>query len=159
VDILTLEQSRLRGLLEISQSADNMVNLASQLDLCVRGISLQWDIDVSLKSDEPAIPVDAESAINIEHLVREVIANAVRHAGSKSLTVSLSLKQDALMMAVIDRNPAPEGEQGESKPALTLKSASLRHRLRLVSGEAYAEGLGHGTILSVRIPMQQVDDA
>ncbi len=159
VDILTLEQSRLRGLLEISHRADNMVNLASQLDLCVRGISLQWDIDVSLKSDEPAIPVDAESAMNIEHLVREVIANAVRHAKSKSLTVSLSLKQDALMMAVIDRNPSPEGEQGESKPALTLKSASLRHRLRLVSGEAYAEGLGYGTLLSVRIPMQQVDDA
>jgi hypothetical protein len=31
--------------------------------------------------------------------------------------------------------------------------------LRLVHGEAYAEGLGKGTLLSVRIPMQQVEDA
>ncbi len=130
------------GFLENSESADHTVNLVSQLDICVRSISLQWDIDVALQSDEPAIPVDAESSFNIEHLLREVIANAVRHAQSKSLTVSLSLKQDALMMAVIDLNPSTEGLQGFEKPALTLKSASLRDRLRLVSGEAYAEGLG-----------------
>ena len=159
VDIVTLEQSRLRGFLENSESTDHTVNLVSQLDICVRSISLQWDIDVALQSDEPAIPVDAESSFNIEHLLREVIANAVRHAQSKSLTVSLSLKQDALMMAVIDLNPSAEGAQGFEKPALTLKSASLRDRLRLVSGEAYAEGLEKGTLLSVRIPMQQVDDA
>jgi signal transduction histidine kinase len=159
VDILTLEQSRLRGFLEKSESGDHTVNLVSQLDICVRSISLQWDIDVALKSEEPAIPVDAESSFNIEHLIREVIANAVRHAKSKSLTVSLSLKQDALMIAVIDGNPLAEGGQGFEKPALTLKSASLRDRLRLVHGEAYVEGLGKGTLLSVRIPMQQVDDA
>jgi signal transduction histidine kinase len=158
VDILTLEQSRLRGILETSQSSDHMVNLVSQLDICARSISLQWSIDVRLNSEEPAIPVDPESALNIEHLLREVIANAVRHAKSKSLTVSLSLKQDALMMAVSDLNSLSEGEQGIEKPALTLKSASLRDRLRLVSGEAYAEGLGKGTLLSIRIPMQQVDD-
>jgi signal transduction histidine kinase len=159
VDIVTLEQSRLRGFLETSEASDHTVNLVSQLDICVRSISLQWSIDVTLSSDEPAIPVDPESSFNIEHLLREVIANAVRHAQSKSLTVSLSLKQDALMMAVTDLNPPAEGEQGFEKPALTLKSASLRDRLRLVSGEAYAEGLGKGTLLSIRIPMQQVDDA
>jgi signal transduction histidine kinase len=159
VDIVTLEQSRLRGFLENSESADHTVNLVSQLDISVRSISLQWGIDVALRSDEPAIPVDAESSFNIEHLLREVIANAVRHSDSKSLTVSLSLKQDALMMAVTDLNPRSEGEQEFEKPALTLKSASLRDRLRLVNGEAYAEGLGKGTLLSIRIPMQQVDDA
>jgi signal transduction histidine kinase len=159
IDIVTLEQSRLRGFLENSERADHTVNLVSQLDICVRSISLQWDINVALQSDEPAIPVDPESSFNIEHLLREVIANAVRHAKSKSLTVSLSLKHDALMMAVTDLNPESEGEQDTEKPALTLRSASLRDRLRLVSGEAYAEGLGKGTLLSIRIPMQQVDDA
>jgi signal transduction histidine kinase len=159
VDILTLEQSRLRGILETSQSTNHTINLVSQLDICARSISVQWSIDVGLSSEEPAIPVDHESALNIEHLLREVIANAVRHAKSNSLTVSLSLKQDALMMAVTDLSPLSEGEQGFEKPALTLKSASLRDRLRLVNGEAYAEGLGKGTLLSIRIPMQQVDDA
>ena len=157
VDIVTLEQSRLRGFLESSEAADHTVNLVSQIDICVRTISMQWGIDVKLDSVETAIPVDTESSFNIEHLLREVITNAVRHAKSKSLTVTLSLKQDALMMAVKDLSQPPEGTQVFEKSALTLKSASLRDRLRLVNGEAYAEGLGKGTLLSIRIPMQQVD--
>ena len=158
VDIVTLEQSRLRGFLEKSETDDHTVNLVSQIDICVRTISLQWGIDVKLKSDEPAIPVNTESSFNIEHLLREVITNAVRHAKSNSLTVSLSLKQDALMMAVTDLSQPPEGAQVFEKSALTLKSASLRDRLRLVNGEAYAEGLGKGTLLSIRIPMQQIEN-
>lgn len=159
VDILTLEQARLRGLLDISQTENKTVNLVTQLDICMRGISLQWDIDAKLVSEEPAIPIDTESAINIEHLLREVVANAVRHANSKSLTASLSLKQDALMMVVNDRSQSSTGGTGGTKASLTLQSASLRHRLRLVSGEAYAEGLEQGVLLAIRIPMQQVDDA
>lgn len=158
IDIVTLEQSRLRGFLENSETADHTVNLVSQMDICVRTISLQWGIDVKLKSEEPAIPVDAESSFNIEHLLREVITNAVRHAKSKSLTVTLSLKQDALMMAVTDLSQPLKGAQIFEKSALTLKSASLRDRLRLVNGEAYAEGLGKGTLLSIRIPMQQIEN-
>jgi signal transduction histidine kinase len=74
------------------------------------------------------------------------------------LTVALSLKQDALMMAVIDLSQPLEGPQVYEKPELTLESASLRERLRLVNGEAYAEGLGKGTLLSIRIPMQQIEN-
>jgi hypothetical protein len=40
-----------------------------------------------------------------------------------------------------------------------LQSASLQHRLRLVNGAAYAEGLVKGALLAITIPMQQVDDA
>jgi len=158
VDIVTLEQARLRGFLEPSDPEDYTVNLVSQIHICVRTISLQWGIDVKLKSEEPAIAVDKESLFNIEHLLREVITNAARHAKSKSLTVALSLKQDALMMAVIDLSQPLEGPQVYEKPELTLESASLRERLRLVNGEAYAEGLGKGTLLSIRIPMQQIEN-
>jgi signal transduction histidine kinase len=158
VDIINLEQSRLRGFLQRSDTDDYTVNLVTQIDICVRTISLQWGIEVKLKSEEPAIPVDTESSFNIEHLLREVITNAARHAKSKSLTVTLSLKQDALMMAVIDLSQPLDGPQAYEKPELTLESASLRERLRLVNGEAYAEGLGKGTLLSIRIPMQQIEN-
>jgi signal transduction histidine kinase len=158
VDIVTLEQTRLRGFLERNETADFTVNLVSQIDICVRTISLQWGIEVKLASEEPAIPVDTESSFNIEHLLREVITNAVRHAKSKSLTVTLSLKQDALMMAVTDVSHPIQEAHVHEKPALTLKSASLRDRLRILNGEAYVEGLGKGALLSIRIPMQQIEN-
>jgi signal transduction histidine kinase len=158
VDIVTLEQSRLRGFLESSPTAIDDVDLISQLDVCARTISLQWGIDVTLKSQEPAIQVDIGMSFNIEHLLREVVTNAVRHAKSKSLTVTLSLKQDAILMTVIDVSQPIQEAQVHEKPALTLKSASLRDRLRLLNGEAYVEGLGKGALLSIRIPMQQIEN-
>jgi signal transduction histidine kinase len=158
VDIVTLEQSRLRGFLESSPTAIDNIDLISQLDVCARTISLQWGIDVTLKSEEPAIQVDIGMSFNIEHLLREVVTNAVRHAKSKSLTVTLSLKQDALMMAVTDVSHPFQEAHVHEKPALTLKSASLRDRLRILNGEAYVEGLGKGALLSIRIPMQQIEN-
>jgi signal transduction histidine kinase len=158
VDIVTLEQSRLRGFLESSNIAANTVDLVAQLDICARTVSLQWGVDVTLKSEEPAILVDVESSFNIEHLLREVITNAVRHAKSKCLTVTLSLKQGTLIMSVLDLSEPLEGPQMQKNPALTLKSASLRDRLKLLNADAYVEGLGKGTLLSIRIPMQQIEN-
>jgi signal transduction histidine kinase len=158
VDIVTLEQSRLRGFLESSPTAVDKVDLVSQLDVCARTISLQWGIEVTLKSEEPAIQADIGISFNIEHLLREVVTNAVRHAKSKSLRVTLSLKHEALLMTVSYERQPFQDAQVHAKPALTLKSASLRDRLRLLSGEAYVEGLGKGALLSIRIPMQQIEN-
>jgi signal transduction histidine kinase len=159
-DILTLEQARLRGLLETSENEDHGINLVTTLDVALRAISMQWEIDARLESEEPAIPIDKESAINIEHLVREAVANAVRHANSTQLTVRLSLHQNALQIAIIDRADKSAGggakRGGKSMP---LKSASLLQRLRLVNGFAYAEGLDKSAILAVTIPMQRIDNA
>jgi signal transduction histidine kinase len=157
-DILTLEQVRLRGLLETSESENDTINLVARLDICLRTISLQWEIDAKIESEEPAVPVDRESALNIEHLVREAVANAVRHAKISALTVRLSLKHDVLLIAINERGGQLE-HSGKGEGSMPLQSASLQHRLRLVNGAAYAEGLAKGGLLAISIPMQQVNDA
>ena len=157
-DILTLEQARLRGLLENSESENDTINLVARLDICLRAISLQWEIDAKIESDEPAVPVDRKSALNIEHLVREAVANAVRHAKIRALTVRLSLKHDVLLIALNERGGNSE-QSIKGKGSMPLQSASLQHRLRLVNGAAYSEGLAKGGLLAISIPMQQIDDA
>lgn len=159
VSIITLEQTRLRGLLETSAREEKMVNLVTRLDVCLRSISLQWDISVKLLSEEPGVPVDPESALNIENLLREVVANAVRHTGSRSLTVALSLNHDALMLVVKDLSASDETAISKARSSLPLKSASLRQRLQMVNGEAYVVGLEQSDLLAIRIPMEQIDDA
>ncbi|MGL5838700.1 MAG: sensor histidine kinase, partial [Sphingorhabdus sp.] len=159
-DILTLEQARLRGLLEISEDEDHGINLVTRLDVGLRTISMQWEIDAKLEAEEPAIPIDKESAINIEHLVREAVANAVRHADSRQLTVRLSLTHNSLRIAIIDRNDdaRPKGAK-KGRESMPLRSASLLHRLRLVNGSAYADGLENRAILAITIPMQRLEHA
>jgi signal transduction histidine kinase len=159
-DILTLEQARLRGMLETSESEDHGINLVTALDVALRAISMQWEIDAKLESDERAVPIDKESAINIEHLVREAVANAVRHANSTQLTVRLSFHHNALRIAIIDRaEMAMWGVGKKGGKSMPLKSASLLQRLRLVNGSAYAEGLDKSAILAITIPMQRAEHA
>lgn len=159
-DILTLEQARLRGMLETSESEDHGINLVTALDVALRAISMQWEIDAKLESDERAVPIDKESAINIEHLVREAVANAVRHANSTQLTVHLSFHHNALRIAIIDRAEfATSGVGKKGGKSMPLKSASLLQRLRLVNGSAYAEGLEKSAILAITIPMQRTEHA
>lgn len=158
-DILTLEQARLRSLLAASETENDTINLVARLDICLRAISLQWEIDAKFETGEPAVPVDRESALNIEHLVREAVANAVRHAKIAALTVRLSLAHDRLLIAINSRGGDIENAVNKEDGSMPLQSASLQHRLHLVNGTAYAEGLAKGGLLAISIPMQQIDDA
>lgn len=159
LSIITLEQSRLRSLLEADASDSKVVNLVPRLDVCLRGVSLQWEMSVELLSDEPAIAVCNEFALNIENLLREVIANAARHSGSRALTVALSLEHDALILVVRDLATGQKKSGSKKRASLPLESASLRHRLQLVDGEAYAVGLNESDLLAIRVPMEQISDA
>jgi signal transduction histidine kinase len=151
-DIIALEQARLRSLLDETVDADQPINLVEALRLCVKTAALQWEIDVEFVSDETAVPMHRESAGNVEYLVREVVANASRHSGSKQLRCSLALRDDNLIISLMDLSATPTAPLGDVHNG-PLSSQSLRQRLALVNGRAYSEGLQTGTLLAVAIPL------
>lgn len=151
-DIIALEQARLRSLLDETVDADQPINLVEALRLCVKTAALQWEIDVEFVSDETAVPMHREFAGNVEYLVREVVANASRHSGSKQLRCSLALRDDNLIISLMDRSATPTAPLGDVHNG-PLSSQSLRQRLALVNGRAYSEGLQTGTLLAVAIPL------
>ncbi len=154
IDIITLEQARLRALLQTEGEADAPVNLVDSLDVALQSLALQWNVQVELESEEPALPVDRQSAEDIEHLIREAIANAIRHADAKHLLVSMALGESGLMMSLkdVDQKGAPTIEQ-KQKAEDMMKSRSLMQRLTLVNGTAYSEAMRESAMLAFRIPM------
>jgi signal transduction histidine kinase len=154
IDIITLEQSRLRALLHNDEDSDDAINLVEAMEVYLQTLSLQWEISVKLKSFEPALPVDKESAENIEYLIREAVANAIRHAGAKQLTVALALNQGNLLMTLKDDLVGPgRDSSGHEAAQSILRSRSLIQRLALVNGHAYSDGLEDSTLLVISIPM------
>nr|WP_284732174.1 histidine kinase [Sphingobium nicotianae] len=151
-EIIALEQARLRSLLDENVDADQPVNLFEALRLCVKTTALQWEIDVEFVSDETAIPMHRESANNVEYLLREVIANAARHSGSKELRCSLALRDHNLIISLMDLSATPARLSGDFHNG-PLSSHSLRQRLSLVNGRAYSDGLQTGTLLAIAIPL------
>lgn len=154
IDMITVEQSRLRALLHNDEADDESVDLVEMIEVCLKTVSLQWEASVTLMSKEPVLPVDRESAENIEYLVREIIANAIRHAGAKQLTFAMALSKGDLMMTLKDDLSVSNAQTGSAYAAREiLASRSLSQRLEMVNGKAYSVGLEDSTLLAISIPM------
>lgn len=153
--MLIAEQSRLRQLLNESKRINGVSqNLAESLTHCAEMLSGQWDIECHVFVDPPDADIDRSTAIEVEFLVREAVANAVQHAAARQVTIAAAMKDDALLMAFRnDRIAGPE-MNGHS-PMDGIQSQSLSRRLKLLGGTAYFDDINDKSLLSIRIPLRR----
>ena len=152
-EIVALEQSRLRALLQETMDEDLPINLVEMLKLAIRTIALQWEIAIDFRSEEEVIPMHRESSNNVELLIREIVANASKHTRSLHLTCLLAIRDSDLVITLKDISHEGSDGRGCKDGAGPLSSSSLKQRLAIVNGRAYSEGLSGGTLLSVAVPM------
>jgi signal transduction histidine kinase len=153
VDIIALEQARLRALLDRSAEDDQAVNLVENLKVCAAMLASQWEVDIDFTSDEVAIPMHTESATNVEYLLREIVANATRHSKAKRISCTLAIRDFDLVISLIDTSDTMSEAGLPLELRDPLESQSLQQRLALVNGRAYFEGLKKGTLLAIAIPL------
>jgi signal transduction histidine kinase len=156
-DIISLEQARLRDLLENDGEYSHTLNLVASLRLAAKALSLQWEVQIDLVTDEVAIPMHAEAVNNIEHLFREVVANAMRHSKTKHISCALAIRDSDLVISLIDSS-ADGQKENEPPKGNPLDSQSLIRRLTLVNGRAYSDGLSGGRLLAIAIPLVYEED-
>lgn len=152
-ELVTAEQAHLRRLLsERSTSSDARVDLAREVERCCRFIALQWAIDCRLNLVDKSMIVSAETAAEVEYLIREVAANAVKHAGARHISVSIAQLDDEILIALKD-NPGPAGGARENYTGdFELQSQSLTKRLSKIGGTAYFHNLSMNSLISIRLP-------
>jgi len=150
--IIAAEQRSLRTILQQNEgSPGDAVDLTEHFDRRLRSLARQWDVVCSFR--RPAVPVlvSAETAFECEFLLREALANAVKHAGARMLTAGLALDQGLLIITL-------GSDGGFAKPvldgAIALASRSLAQRVVRLNGTAYTEPTHRGVLLSIRIPME-----
>jgi signal transduction histidine kinase len=153
VTLVTAEQTHLRQLLDVTRRQHGATqSLSEALGRCADLIIKQWGIQCQVAIHCPDFQLNAATAIEVEFLFREVIANAVQHAGAQNITLAVNLQDDALLLAFRDNHEIGR----ESSPALdngAIQSNSVLTRLRKLRAHAYADTLGKSVLLSVRIPL------
>lgn len=127
--------------IELAELAKNLKDLASKL-------SRQWDISCQFSAEKSEAKVPSRLQFDAEQLVREAVANAVRHAGATSVTIRLRTESDDLRLDLInDGSRYPKSAAGDAMPR------SLSERVRLAGGELeLSRGLGL-TKISVSLPL------
>lgn len=156
-NMIISEQGRLRQLLNESKRVNGVSqNLAESLSSCAEMLSGQWNIDCRVLVDHPDVDIDRATAIEVEFLIREAVANAVQHASARQVTIAAALQDDALLMAFRNDSYVDQPVNGHAQMD-GIQSQSLSRRLKLLGGTAYFDNINDKTLLSIRIPLKATE--
>lgn len=122
--------------------------LAADLKCLCSRLSRQWDVDCRFNSDVAEISAPMRLHLDTHQLVRETVANAVRHAGAKSLQVRLSSDSDNLILEVMNDGASGQRVREGSPWSLKERVDEANGTLLLASGDT-------GTVVSVTLPLNE----
>jgi signal transduction histidine kinase len=120
---------------------------ASLCDLLAR----QWNIECTCGAKAGSGWVSVRTQLDIQHLVREAVANAVRHGDARKVTVSLRRDGDYLHLAVADDGRGFPVSAGGAPPT---PPRSLHARVRDARGGLEVRSQPGDTMVLIRLPME-----
>ena len=146
-EMLLEEQQELRSAIGALRSDKiALPKLAADLrTLCAR-LARQWDIKCSFAADVGDGTVPMRLHLDTHQLVREAVANAVRHAKSKSIAVALSAEDQDLRLDIAN-DGAGTAKLKEGAPW------SLRERVDEADGTLMLSTRESGTNVSITLPL------
>jgi signal transduction histidine kinase len=114
-------------------------------------IGLRWEVE----GDPAQVDLRAELATALSSVLREAVANAIRHSGTKEITVHLLVSKLALSFTVTDHGKglAPGSEAGRGM-------TNIRSRVRELGGATTIDnGPSDGVVVSVQLPAREPEVA
>ena len=132
------EQGEIRGFV-MALRRDRDIDLADavvELRSLAARLSQQWSVDcrVTAKGKKGSIPIRLQ--LDLQQLLREAVANAVRHGGADRIDFDLAVKNDQLRLSVADNGSGfpPSNGNGAIEPRSLKERVERAHgSLRLVS--------------------------
>ena len=148
--LMLQEQRELRSFITSLRSGPLAAfnDLVRDLQALAVRLSRQWDIscEFSARSADRMIPTRLR--LDAHQLTREAVANAVRHASAKSVTIELGALPDALTLDIVN-----DGAEFKRRGGRIEMPASLMERVEQVGGTLdMARGMGV-TKLSISLPI------
>jgi signal transduction histidine kinase len=148
--LMLQEQGELRSFIAALRSAPQigLDELASDLRGLAERLAQQWDVLCEFSAQTTDMMVPSRLHLDAQHLIREAVANAVRHAGAKSVTIRLHSDLDQLKLDFIN-----DGSRYPSSPLTGEMPRSLSERVKLAGGALeLTRGMGV-TRISVSLPI------
>jgi signal transduction histidine kinase len=153
---LSLEQDdlrsfivQLRGGRGLHRAADICESLARLVDR----LSRQWDIRCSFRSKQEKVEVPGRLQHDLNQLVREGIANAVRHGKAREVRVELHLEGNNLQLEISDNGTGFPAKKNYGENDERVGPWSLHERVKNLGGSLMLYSNTNGSRVSVTIPL------
>ena len=148
--LMLQEQGELRSFIAALRSAPQigLEALAEDLRTLASRLAQQWDVFCDFSAETSNMMVPTRLQLDTQHLVREAVANAVRHAGAKSVTIKLRAEADKLRLDFIN-----DGSRYPNSPLTGEMPRSLSERVKLAGGVLeLSRGMGV-TRIAISLPI------
>lgn len=148
--LMLVEQQELRSFITALRRGSQVAfaDLADDLEDLARRLSRQWDVQCEFTARPAETAVPARLHLDAHQLMREAVANAVRHAGAKSINVTLGVEPDGLQLNIV--NDGSAGSRRSEKPEMPV---SLSERVEQAGGTIdISRGMGV-TKVAIALPV------
>ena len=148
---LRSEQRQLRAMIErLRDGGDGgrTTDIVAELEALLAEIGAHWQIATSLQSTCSPLHVSIGLAHELRQLVREAVANAVRHGSSNRVDLVLDHRTRGLLQVTI-------GDNGTGFPAAaaTLRPRTISERIAVLGGHMRITSGPDGARLDIELPL------
>jgi len=141
-------------IMDLKTAPDEQRSLNERLQSLVEELSTNYHRSIELVSSLDPSPELGEEAMNhLRQIVREAVANAVRHGGAQHITVRLQGEPGFISLEIADDG------QGFDPAATTVEAgegnglANMEHRAEQLAGAfEITSRPGEGTVVRIRFP-------
>lgn len=134
--LLIEEQGEIRGLVTALRQ-DREVELGdsiAELRALAKRLSQQWSIVCRISANGELASIPIRLHLDLQQLMREAVANAVRHGGADRIDVGLAVDDDRLQLSVADNGSGFPQADGPAEPWSLKERVERAHgSMRLVS--------------------------
>ena len=148
--LIRQEQDELRTFITALRAgpAASFADLVMDLKALADRLSRQWNINCVLSAEPSNQTIPARVRLDAQQLIREAVANAVRHAEAKKVSISLAADDGVLRLEIVNRGLAPRVEAGQVKIP-----RSLQERVEQAGGSLdFARGMNL-TRVAIALPI------
>lgn len=148
--LMLQEQRELRSFITSLRSGPLAAfnDLARDLQSLATRLSRQWDISCEFSARAADLMIPTRLRLDAQQLMREAVANAVRHAAAKSVTIELAAQSDCLTLDIVN-----DGAGFKRRGGRIELPASLKERVEQAGGTLdMARGMGV-TKLAISLPI------
>ena len=133
------------------------LGLAATMEWQAQEFIERTGIECELYLEEAETPLDRDTATAVFRIFQETITNVARHAQATKVVVELDVGPDELVLVVRDNGKGISSTQLAGSRSLGL--LGMRERARVLGGDiTFKGGLGEGTTVAVRIPVQEREE-
>ena len=149
--LLVDEQSEIRGfVLALRQHRDlDLAEAVAELRDLAERLGQQWSVDCSVTAEPSRASIPIRLQLDLQQLLREAIANAVRHGGANRIEVGLAVEHNRLKLRVDDNGSGFPTKNGDSP----TEPWSLKERVDRANGSIRLVSKRGSTNILITLPL------